>query len=60
MLFYFSINLSIQGFINIDIWSVPVDHGVEDYERDDGGPDVQDGVHPEQVDAQVPEVAPNI
>ena len=38
--------------------SLPVDSDVEDYQRDDGGPDVEDGVHPEEVDIQVPEVHP--
>ena len=47
-----------QGIIRKDI--SPVDDGVEGNERDDGDPDVQDGVHPEQVDAKVPEVAPKI
>ena len=56
MLFYLSVNFLFQGFIIKNI--SPVYDDVEGYERDDGGPDVQDGVHPKQVNTQVPEIAP--
>ena len=38
--------------------TVPVDDGVEYYEEDDWGPDVENCVHPDKVDIEVPEVVP--
>ena len=53
------LNFSTKIFVITSLESsVPVDIDVEDYQRDDGGPDVEDGVHPEEVDIQVPEVHP--
>ena len=43
---------------SINRFIVPVDADIEDYQRDYGDPDVEDGVHPEQVDIQIPEVVP--
>ena len=53
------LNFSIKIFVITSLESyVPVDSYVEDYQRDDGGPDVEDGVHPEEIDIQVPEIHP--
>ena len=40
--------------------TVPVDDGVEYYEEDDWGPDVENCVHPDKVDIEVPEVVPGV
>ena len=37
---------------------IPVDDEIKNDERDDRCPDVEDRVHPDEVDVQVPKVAP--
>ena len=57
LLFSFQYGLHEHHSINKSI--VPIDDDIEDDQRDDGGPDVEDGVHPEQVDTQIPKVVPD-
>ena len=53
------LNFSSKTFVITSLESsIPVDSDVENYKRNDGCPDVEDGVHPEEIYIQVPEVHP--
>jgi hypothetical protein len=42
------------------VLSLPADHDVQDYQGDDWEQDVENGVHPEDIDIEVPVVDPHV
>ena len=42
------------------VLSLPADDDVQDYQGDDWEQDVEDGVHPQEMDIEVPIVDPHV